>query len=92
MSHKRYIDAALAWFRRWRLHAPAGAVEDLARIFERADWPRLNRERGRLIDKDIDGTITSAERTRLDVLQAYADYHLENVAPRPQCGGILEDA
>ena len=36
-AHKRYVDEALAWFRRWKLHAPAGAVEDLARIFERAE-------------------------------------------------------
>ena len=37
LMHKRYVDEALAWFRRWKLHAPAGAVEDLARIFERAE-------------------------------------------------------
>lgn len=48
-----------------------------------ADWSKTNRRRGKLIDKDIAGTLSEAERTELDVLQAYADYHLERVAPRP---------
>lgn len=48
-----------------------------------ADWPETNRRRGTLIDKDIAGTLSDAERTELDGLQAYADYHLEQVAPRP---------
>jgi hypothetical protein len=46
-------------------------------------WPTVNRERGRLIDKNIDGTITPEDRTRLDLLQAYADYHLQKVSSRP---------
>jgi hypothetical protein len=46
-------------------------------------WSATNRERGHLIDKNISGTITADERVRLDVLQAYADYHLQKVAPRP---------
>jgi type I restriction-modification system DNA methylase subunit len=46
-------------------------------------WSATNRERGRLIDKNIAGTITAEERTRLDALQAYADYHLQMVSPRP---------
>jgi hypothetical protein len=46
-------------------------------------WSATNRERGRLIDKNIAGTITAEERARLDVLQAYADYHLQKVSPRP---------
>ena len=46
-------------------------------------WPATNRERGQLIDKNIAGTITAEERGRLDVLQAYADYHLQKIAPRP---------
>lgn len=54
-----------------------------------ADWSLANRERGRLIDKDIAGTISAEERTRLDALQAYADYHLDKVAPRPT--QILDD-
>jgi hypothetical protein len=49
---------------------------------ERA-WSATNRERGQLIDKNIAGTITAGERTRLDILQAYADYHLQKVSPRP---------
>lgn len=49
--------------------------------FER-DWPTTNRERGELIDKNIAGTLSPEERIRLDALQAYADYHLTQVAPR----------
>lgn len=48
-----------------------------------AAWSATNRERGRLIDKNISGTITAGERARLEVLQAYADYHLQKVSPRP---------
>jgi hypothetical protein len=47
------------------------------------DWPTTNRERGILIDKDISGTISPEEQMRLDTLQAYADYHIDQVAPRP---------
>jgi len=48
-----------------------------------ADWSAANRRRGMLIDKDIAGKLTESEREELDGLQAYADYHLEQVAPRP---------
>lgn len=47
------------------------------------NWSATNRRRGKLIDKDIAGTLTESERVELDGLQAYADYHLEKVAPRP---------
>lgn len=47
------------------------------------DWPATNRERGLLIDKNISGTISKEEQMRLDALQAYADYHVDQVAPRP---------
>jgi hypothetical protein len=47
------------------------------------DWPTTNRERGILIDKNISGTISTEERMRLGALQAYADYHIDQVAPRP---------
>jgi hypothetical protein len=47
------------------------------------DWPSTNRERGLLIDKNISGTISKEEQMRLDALQAYADYHIDQVAPRP---------
>jgi hypothetical protein len=46
-------------------------------------WSVTNRERGKLIDKNISGKMTAEERTRLDALQAYADYHVQKVAPRP---------
>lgn len=47
------------------------------------DWPTTNRIRGKLIDKDIEGTISADEKNRLDALQAYADYYLEKTTPRP---------
>ena len=48
-----------------------------------ASWERTNRRRHRLIDKQLDGTINQAEQVLLDALQAYADYHLDTLAPRP---------
>jgi len=47
------------------------------------NWPETNRERGNLIVKDIKGNLNTDERTRLAALQAYADYHIDKVAPRP---------
>src|ERR1017187_5005349 len=47
------------------------------------DWPITNRERGVLIDKSISGALSSEERKRLDALQLYADYNIDQVAPRP---------
>lgn len=48
-----------------------------------SDWPSTNRRRGELVDKDIAGTITSGEAMELACLQAYADFYLEKVSPRP---------
>jgi hypothetical protein len=48
------------------------------------DWSITNRERGMLIDKSIAGGLNEEERARLDALQAYTDYHIERVAPRPR--------
>jgi hypothetical protein len=47
------------------------------------NWSTTNRERGMLIDKNISGSLSAEERMRLDALQAYTDYHIERVAPRP---------
>ena len=47
------------------------------------NWSVTNHERGILIDKGISGTLSTDERIRLEALQAYADYHLERVTPRP---------
>jgi hypothetical protein len=47
------------------------------------DWSATNRERGRLIDKDISSNLEAEERVRLEALQAYADYHLDKVSSRP---------
>ena len=48
------------------------------------DWPKTNRDRGNLIDKDIDGTITPDEAARLEALQAYAAYYIQTTTPRPK--------
>lgn len=48
-----------------------------------SDWSVTNRERGILIDKSISGSLTAEEQKRLDALQIYADYHIEQVEPRP---------
>jgi hypothetical protein len=45
------------------------------------DWSVTNRERGILIDKSISGSLAPEEQMRLDALQIYADYHIEQVAP-----------
>ncbi|MEX2176704.1 MAG: N-6 DNA methylase [Pirellulaceae bacterium] len=48
-----------------------------------SDWPTANRRRGELVDKEIGGTITGVEAAELGRLQAYADYYLDRVSPRP---------
>ena len=48
-----------------------------------SDWPSTNRRRGELVDKEIAGTITGEEAVELAGLQAYADFYLEKVSPRP---------
>lgn len=57
------------------------SIADFRKLEE--SWPRTNRERGLLIDKQISGDITGIERARLELLQEYADYHVNQVAPRP---------
>jgi hypothetical protein len=47
------------------------------------DWSVTNRERGTLIDKSISGSLTTEEQTRLEALQIYADYHIDQIAPHP---------
>jgi hypothetical protein len=47
------------------------------------NWSVTNRERGKLIDKNISGKLSMEERALLDSLQAYADYHVQKVSPRP---------
>jgi hypothetical protein len=54
-----------------------------------SDWPSTNRRRGKLVDKEIGGTLTGAEAAELAGLQAYADYYLEKVSPRPM--HVLEE-
>ena len=53
------------------------------------DWSLTNHDRGILIDKSILGSLTAEEQKRLDALQVYADYHVEQVAPHPT--HVLDD-
>jgi hypothetical protein len=48
--------------------------------FER-DWSGTNHERGLLIDKAIAGSLSLEERKRLEALQIYAEYHVDQVSP-----------
>lgn len=41
-----------------------------------ANWPTINRRRGELIDKQIEGTLTANEQAELATLQDYADAHV----------------
>jgi hypothetical protein len=45
-------------------------------------WSAINRERGRLIHKNIAGTITVDEKVQLDALQEYADWYIDFTTPR----------
>lgn len=49
-----------------------------------ASWQKANRRRSVLIKKDVEGRIESSEKSELEQLQAYADFHLQQVAPRPK--------
>jgi hypothetical protein len=63
---------------------------DLGRAYERltvsrspGDWPVLNRRRVFLIQKQLAGDISPGESAELERLQAEADRHMSEVAPRP---------
>jgi N-6 DNA Methylase len=83
----------LELFRGWRrVGVPFKQTEYLPKELERKlrlrdflqfeqSWSATNRERNTLIDKNIAGTLRADERTRLDVLQTYADYHIQKIAP-----------
>ena len=71
-TQRRYLPAELS-----------GAVRLSDFLQFEGDWSAANRERGKLIDNDIAGTLDAEGRTRLDALQAYADYHLDQITPRP---------
>jgi hypothetical protein len=55
------------------------SLADFRKIEE--SWPKTNRERGLLIDRQIAGELDDVQRVRLQVLQEYADYHINQVAP-----------
>lgn len=70
------------------------------------DWPTINRERGRLIDKNVAGTISADEKIRLDTmneftemlldLQTYIDYveaeNAELIQNRDDAAELLNEA
>jgi hypothetical protein len=65
---------------------PEGFTADVSladfRKIERS-WEETNRERGLLIDRQIASGLDDVQGARLSVLQEYADYHLNQVAPLP---------
>ena len=48
------------------------------------NWESTNEERGALIDRSIRGELDTEGRARLSLLQAYAEFHVFDVAPRPR--------
>jgi len=48
------------------------------------NWEKTNQERGTLIDQSIRGELDTEGRARLSLLQAYAEFHVFDVAPRPR--------
>lgn len=67
-------------------YLPEGFHADISladfREIERS-WPKTNRERGLLIDRQIASELDGAQQVRLQVLQEYADYHINRIAPAP---------
>ncbi|MBC8872645.1 MAG: hypothetical protein H8E44_24695 [Planctomycetes bacterium] len=59
------------------------AYERLLRPVSAGDWPILNRRRVYLIKKQISGDVSPEELVELEHLQAQADGHMSEVAPRP---------
>ena len=47
-------------------------------------WEDTNQERGTLIDQSIRGELDTEGKARLNLLQAYAEFHVFDVAPRPR--------
>jgi hypothetical protein len=47
-------------------------------------WEATNQERGTLIDQSIRGELDTEGRARLSLLQAYAEFHVFDVATRPR--------
>jgi acetyl-CoA carboxylase alpha subunit len=73
---------AIGWILGFVCGVGIGAVlwRDSSKRGEEADdqkiWGALNRERGRLIEREINGTITASEKELLDALNALADARL----------------
>jgi len=58
-------------------------------LLEKTPWETINREQKLLIDKDIAGTISREEKGILEALQAYADYHIDKMAPQPSVEEVM---
>ena len=56
-----------------------------------SQWRRLNRKRGKLIDKRIANTLTPAEAELLEALTAYAIEHLALFALRPRLDRAMDE-
>lgn len=46
-------------------------------------WEAINRARGVLIEASVEGKLEAHEQVLLEVLNEYADGHLERTTPRP---------
>jgi septal ring factor EnvC (AmiA/AmiB activator) len=72
-----------------RNHALAAAADRLRQENERLArwlafcWPIVNAHRGRLIDRELSGTLSPAEAAQLARLQAFADEYIAFATPRP---------
>ena len=56
-------------------------VDWLTAIGVTLDWKRVNRRRGQLISRDVDGTATDAEQRELVLMQSLADRRVDVFAP-----------
>lgn len=67
-----------------KIRAKLEAAETkLQEMYKAADaaWPAINRARGNLIDKKIANTLTDIEMVHLELLNIYADKHIERISP-----------
>jgi len=93
-SHSEYGDV---WqqVRRWPGQLRQDLVGDIMESLEtdlsepEGEWNEAqNARRCELIDKEIEGTLTRAERVELELLQRQAIAHRDRVAPRPIKGAL----
>jgi hypothetical protein len=78
------VDEALDALQERTLRAPINGQEPASRVLSEPAWTeQKNQRRCHLVDKDIDGTISLAEKGELDQLQAEMLAYRRHVAPLP---------